>query len=114
MCSAMPKYLVVKQKDGDFAKVSLFLIEKSITGCAESVVQDISKDTGGLLVETLIDQHGSRRLKLQTIGDTDVEVLPDTTLNTIKRVVVCRHLLNCTEGTTASVSYTHLINNAYR
>ena len=36
-------------------------------------------------------------LKLQTIEDIEVNVVPPTTLNTTKGVVVCVDLLNCPE-----------------
>ena len=40
---AVPKYLVVKRKEGDFVKASPFLIKKAITGCAGSVVRTSEK-----------------------------------------------------------------------
>lgn len=49
--AAESKNLVVKKKDEDFAKVSLFPIERLPVA-------------GGLLVEALNDQQGSRFLKL--------------------------------------------------
>ena len=52
---AVPKYLVVKQKEGDFKKVSTFFTDKAVTG---SLVQNIRKAAGGVLVETLNDQQG--------------------------------------------------------
>ena len=71
---AVPKYLLVPQKEGDFAKVSLFFIQKAITGCAGSTVQNVSKVTAGLLVGTLNDQQDSRLFNLQKVGHIEVEV----------------------------------------
>ena len=52
----------IMRKEDDFAKVSPFLIEKVLTGCAGSGVQNIRKIAGGLLIETLNDQQGLRLL----------------------------------------------------
>ena len=103
---AVPKYFVVKRKEGEFAKASPFLVtkKKTITGCFRLAVQEIRKAEGGLLVKTLTDQQSSRLLELQNIGDIDIIVVPHTTLITTTGVVVCRDLLNRTEA----VSYTHL------
>ena len=73
------------------------LIKKAVTGCAGSAVRDIRKAAGGLLVETLNDQQGSRLLKMQKMVDIDVKVGPHITLKTTKGVIVCRDLLNSTE-----------------
>ena len=54
--TAAPKYLVVKRKRGDFAKVSPFRIEKAILVYAGSVVQNIRKSACELLVKILKDQ----------------------------------------------------------
>ena len=37
----VPRYLVMKRKEGDFRKVSPFLTENGVNGCAESAVQEI-------------------------------------------------------------------------
>ena len=55
------------------------------------------KAAGGLLVEILNKQQGSRLLKMQKIQDIEVEVVPHTILNTTQRLVVCSDLLKCTE-----------------
>lgn len=60
-------------------------------------IQDIREVAGELLVVNLIDQQSLRLLKLQKIGDIEVDV-SHTSLNTTKGVVVFRDLLNCTEG----------------
>ena len=91
---AVSRYLVVQRKEGDFTKVNLFLIGKAVIGCPGPAVQDIRKSAGGLLVESLNDQQGSRLIKMQKIGDIEVDVVPHTTLNTTKGV--------------RAVSYTHL------
>lgn len=93
----VPRYLIVKQKEGDFANVSPFLIQKSITACAGSAVKDIKKIGSGLMIETLNDEQGRKLLSMEKFGDVEVEVSPHATLNTTKGVVVCRDLLNCTE-----------------
>ena len=66
---AVPKYLVAKRIEDDFAKVSPFLIDKANIGCTRSAIQDIRKVAGGLLIETLNDKQTSRLLKLQKIGN---------------------------------------------
>ena len=70
----------MKQKKGDFKKVSHFLIEKAVTSCTGSGIQEIRKAAGGLLVKTLNDDQGSRLLKLHKIRDIEVEVVHHTTL----------------------------------
>ena len=42
----VPKYLIVKRKEGDFKKVNPFLIEKFVTACAGSTVTDFRKTAG--------------------------------------------------------------------
>ena len=77
-----------------FVNVSPFLIEKAVTSYPGTAVKDIRKASSrlGLLVETLNDKQVLRLLKLQKVGDIEVEVVLHTTLNTSKRVVVFRLL----------------------
>ena len=46
--------------------------------------RNIRKAASGLLVETLIDEQGSKLLKVQNI---DVEAVPHTTLNTTREEI---------------------------
>ena len=77
--------------------MSHFLIEESITAFAGSTTLDIRETAGGLLIETLNDQQGTRLLSIKKIGDINIELSPHTTLNTTKGVAVCRNLHSCTE-----------------
>ena len=77
-------------------KISPFLIEKAVSGCSGSAVQDNTKAAVGVLVETLNDQQGWRLLKMQKIRNVEVEVVPHTTLNTMNGVAMRRDLLNRT------------------
>lgn len=95
--AAVLKYLTVKRTEGNFDKVSPFIIERSISTCAGSAVKDIQKTSSGLLVETVNDNQGKKLLELKKIGTIDVEVSAHGTLNTCKGVVVCSDLLNCSE-----------------
>lgn len=95
--TAVPKYLTVKRKEGNFEKVSPFLIEKCINTWAGSAIRDIKKTPTGLLLETFNENQGQKLLELKKIGTIDVEVNAHGTLNTCKGVVVCSDLLNCSE-----------------
>lgn len=53
----VPRCMVVKQKEGDFTKVSPFLTEKTITAHAGSSIKDIRKMNLGLMIKTLNDQQ---------------------------------------------------------
>ena len=94
LCAAVPDYLVAKSTECDFVKDSAFLIEKAITSCARTTLQDIKNSAGGLLVKTLNNQQCSKLLRLQKIGNREIKVVTHTTLNTTKGIVVCRVLLN--------------------
>ena len=95
--TAVPKYLTVKRKEGNFEKVSPFLIEKCINTWAGSAIRDIKKTPTGLLLETFNENQRQKLLELKKIGTIDVEVNAHGTLNTCKGVVVCSDLLNCSE-----------------
>ena len=74
------KYLVIKRKEADFAKVSSTLIVKDITDCTGSAALDIRKAEG----REINDQKSSKLLKLYKIGASDVRLVPHIALNTIR------------------------------
>ena len=78
-------------------KMSSFVIEKTVTGCARSSVIDFRKTAGCLMIETQTDQEGARLIMLKKISEKEVEMSLHATVNTTKGVVLCRDLLNSTE-----------------
>lgn len=65
-------------------------------------MKDIKKIVAGLMVETDKYQQQMKLISPKKISDIDVDVSPNSTLNTTKGVVVCWDLLNYTEDEIAS------------
>lgn len=74
------KYLVVNKIEGDFTKVSLFLIAKSITSFTGYQVKEINNTAVGFMVEIELDGQ-TKLLTLKWIGKFDDEVILHRTLN---------------------------------
>lgn len=83
-----PHFLVMKKKEGDFSKVSPFLIDRIVSECA-GVTKSVKK------IETANATQSKKLLSLKRFADDEVEVIPHNTLNYCKGVVVCSDLLNC-------------------
>ena len=80
---AASKCLGVNQEAGDFAKVT-FSYWKSCHRLRWINRTEHHKNRRWNLLKTLNDQHSSKLLKLQQIRDIEVDVVPHTTLITIK------------------------------
>ncbi|XP_031337236.1 uncharacterized protein LOC116182311 [Photinus pyralis] len=92
---SVPRFLVVKRKEGDFNNVSPFLISKSLYGLLGEV-KNVKKVKGELLIETRTSKQSKQFLKAKRLGEFEVKVEPHMALNTSKGVVYCKDLLNCT------------------
>lgn len=92
---SVPRFLVVKRKEGNFEKVSPFFISKTMFGLVGEL-KSIKKLREGLLIECVSAAQASRLLKITRLRDIEVEVVPHATLNVSKGVVTCKDLLNCT------------------
>lgn len=90
----VPRFLVVKRKEGDFANVSPFLIDKVLSSVV-GAVQSIRKIREGLLIETSSTSQARKLLKMEKFHDIEVSVVPHSSLNFTKGVITCRDLLNC-------------------
>lgn len=91
----VPRFLIIKRIDGgDFAKVSPFVIDKTLYGLIGQV-KAVRKIKEGLLVETTSKPQSIRLLKIEKFGDFPVEITPHKALNYSKGVITCRDLLNC-------------------
>ncbi|CAH1110610.1 unnamed protein product [Psylliodes chrysocephalus] len=92
---ALPRFLVVKRKEGDFSKISPFLIEKALNGiCGPTKMTKKTKE--GLLLETVSPRQAKKILTMTKLCDIEVEVIPHKTLNNSKGIIYCPDLLNCT------------------
>ena len=89
-----PRFLIVKRKEGDFTKVSPFLIEKVLSGNIGNV-KSARKIKEGLLIESNNPTQSKKLLSLKKFHEFDVEVTPHMSLNYSKGVVTCQDLLNC-------------------
>lgn len=90
----LPTFLILKRSEGDFGKVSPFLISKllkAVSGDPKSV----RKIREGLLIETKSNYQSEKLLALKSLGEFDVSVIAHSTLNTSKGVVYSRDLMNC-------------------
>lgn len=92
---ALPKFIVISRKEGDFSKVSPFLIDKLLAQIISSKFE-VKKINEGLLVECTAARQIENLLKTTQLGDFEVDIKPHGTLNTSKGVIVCRDLLNST------------------
>lgn len=90
-----PRFLIVKRREGDFSKVSPFLIEKVLSGLVGNV-KSVKKNKEGLLIETNNPNQTKKLLKQTKFHEFDIEVTPHAFLNYSKGVITCRDLLNCT------------------
>lgn len=90
----VPRFLVIKRSEGDFEKVSPFLLSKLLFGLVGEL-KSIKKIREGLLVETVSATQALRLMKATTLGDMAIQTLAHRTLNISKGVVFCRDLLNC-------------------
>ncbi|KAG7197518.1 hypothetical protein KM043_016635 [Ampulex compressa] len=88
------RFLVMKRINGDFSKVSPFLINKVIINLVGSV-KDIRKIKEGLLIEVFTAIQANKLLECQKFGDYNVYVSPHTSLNYCKGVISCKDLMNC-------------------
>lgn len=91
-----PRFLIVKGKEGDFAKTNPFLLSNFIYGKVGKV-KNLKKIREGLLIETCSAAQSRAISKLNVILDQEVEVVPHSRLNQSRGVVTCRDLLNCKE-----------------
>ena len=58
----------------------------------------VQKSAVGFLVDALNYEQGGKLLKVQKIGDIDIEVVSHSTLNVKERLILCRKkLLNSTD-----------------
>lgn len=89
-----PYFLVMRKKVGDFTKVSPFLIDRYLCECV-GIVKNVKKIKEGLLIESANISQSKKLLSLKHFQEDEVEVVPHTTLNYCKGVVVCSDLLNC-------------------
>lgn len=93
--SVLPRFLVIKKKEGDFSKDSPFLINKLLFGIVGNL-KSVRKSREGLIVETVSASQAGKLLRTKRLGETDVEVIAHQTLNVSRGVIYCRDLLNCT------------------
>lgn len=91
-----PRFLVIGRKDqGNFDKVSPFLISKQLHGLIGSL-KNIKKIKDGLLIETATEAQSKRIQQIERLGEYEIDVKPHKTLNFSKGVVTCKDFLNCT------------------
>ncbi|XP_031332884.1 uncharacterized protein LOC116163173 [Photinus pyralis] len=90
----VPRFLVLKRKEGDFTNVSPFLISKTIYGIIGNV-KEVKKVKGELCIETVSSKQSKQMLKCERFAGFEIVVEPHKTLNTSRGVVFCRDLLNC-------------------
>ncbi|KAJ8931947.1 hypothetical protein NQ314_015099 [Rhamnusium bicolor] len=91
----VPRFLVIKRIDeGNFDKVSPFVISKSLFGLIGNL-KSIKKSKEGLLVETVSEAQARRLLQVKKINNFNVIVEAHRSLNYSKGVVSCSDLLNC-------------------
>ncbi|KAJ8935987.1 hypothetical protein NQ314_012538, partial [Rhamnusium bicolor] len=91
----VPRFLVIKRIDeGNFDKVSPFVISKSLFGLIGNL-KSIKKSKEGLLVETVSEAQARRLLQVKQINNFNVIVEAHRCLNYSKGVVSCSDLLNC-------------------
>ncbi|KAK4887846.1 hypothetical protein RN001_004117 [Aquatica leii] len=91
---SVPRFLVLKKKESDFANTSPFLISKTLYGLIGNV-KEVQKVKGELLIETVSSKQSKQLIKCESFGGCEIEVVPHGTLNMSKGVVYCRDLLNC-------------------
>ncbi|KAK4880824.1 hypothetical protein RN001_008970 [Aquatica leii] len=91
---SVPRFLVLKKKEGDFANTSPFLISKTLYGLIGNV-KEVKKVKGELLIETVSSKQSKQLIKCERFGGCEIEVVPHGTLNMSKGVIYYRDLLNC-------------------
>lgn len=82
----IPRFLIVKRKEGDFCKVSSFLIEKVIQETV-GTLKSARKIREGLRIETNNMNQSKKLLGLKKFGNYEIEVTPHASLNYTKGVV---------------------------
>ncbi|KAK5647068.1 hypothetical protein RI129_005532 [Pyrocoelia pectoralis] len=91
---SVPRFLVLKKKEGDFTNISPFLISKMLYGLIGNV-KEVKKVKGELLIETVSSKQSRQLIKCERFGGYEIVVVPHGALNMSKGVVYCRDLLNC-------------------
>ncbi|CAH1103022.1 unnamed protein product [Psylliodes chrysocephalus] len=91
-----PRFLIVKRKEGDFATVNPFLIQKFVYG-RFGQVKNLKKIKDGLLIETNSAAQSKVMLTIKKFLDYEVEIIPHSKLNQCRGIVHCKDLLNCSE-----------------
>nr|XP_023026925.1 uncharacterized protein LOC111514915 [Leptinotarsa decemlineata] len=91
----IPRFLIMRRKNGDFTRVSPFLIHRVMYGLI-GTTNDLKKVKDGLLIETKTRAQAERLLSIEKFSEFEVEVVPHKTLNKSKGVVFCKDFLNCT------------------
>src|SRR5207253_235359 len=97
--SIAPKFLVVRLKNGDIQKLSPFLLSKALTGVCGELPKVSKPRAGGLLVECRSADQSRRLLSAKQLGEHPITVEAHKTLNSSRRVVFSRDLIDETEAT---------------
>ncbi|KAK5640937.1 hypothetical protein RI129_009484 [Pyrocoelia pectoralis] len=85
---SVPRFLILKKKDGDFTNISPFLISKTLYGLIGNV-KEVKKVKGELLIETVSSKQSRQLIKCEHFGGFEIEVVPHGALNMSKGVVYC-------------------------
>ena len=91
------KYYIVKIIDGSFTNLSPFLIHKALTGYIGELENVRKQKDGSLMVVIKNEKQAEKILSMNTLHTYNVTVEPHKSLNTVRGVISCRDLLNCSE-----------------
>lgn len=96
---AWPRFLVISSSDpgNNLARMSPFLVAKSLATVISSPKNVSRMRSGDLLVEVEKEQHSNALMKLTMLYQTPVQVSPHKGLNSKKGVIRCRDIRDCTE-----------------
>lgn len=89
------RFVLVKVTDGNFDKVSPFIISKTLYGLVGEI-KSVKKIKEGLLIQTTSNAQTKRLLEVKRFAGLDVSTLTHPTLNSSRGVIFCHDLLNCT------------------
>ncbi|CAN7937950.1 unnamed protein product [Ixodes hexagonus] len=98
MTEKFPRFLVLhSESDKPLAKLSPFLVSKTLESIIGKNFSTKKMPSGDLLVEVSTNEQSSALLSLNSVSDYKVTVSPHRTLNTVKGVVSEDDLIETTE-----------------